>query len=385
MSGQEFPFEYFLGTAVRLLEEIQYRDSNYTREERIENLHYAYTKAVNHFAQPHVQEILKPDPKKLQASLSTIVGMVVYGWVKVSKELMADLSIHYTYTLILDDSEDDPYTNMLTYYDDLQSGREQKHPWWKLVNDHFPNVLRHFGPFCSLNLIRSTLDFFEGCWIEQYNFHGYHGSHDYPGFLRRMNGLGHCVGASLWPKALYDEQKLFKEVTSAIAQMENWMVWVNDLMSFYKEFDDPRDQTSLVKNYCETEGITLDQALEKLTVDTLHSSEQMMAVFKSKDPFFFDTIECFMHGYVTWHLTDNRYRLREIYERTNSENPDHLKFRTFYEQAAKVGAIDLEEWAYPLAADLVKEKAAAAKAESPENAPSPVDKADAGVVPEVAA
>ena len=84
--------------------------------------------------------------------------MVVYGWVKVSKELMADLSIHYTYTLILDDSEDDPYTNMLTYYDDLQSGREQKHPWWKLVNDHFPNVLRHFGPFCSLNLIRSTLD-----------------------------------------------------------------------------------------------------------------------------------------------------------------------------------------------------------------------------------
>lgn len=155
---QEFPVDNFLGAAVRLLEYIEYRDSNYSREERIENLRYAYEKAAHHFAQERQQSLLKADPKRLQASLQTIVGMVVYSWTKVSKELMADLSIHYTYTLVLDDSQDDPYPQMLTYFDDLQSGREQKHPWWVLVNEHFPNVLRHFGPFCSLNLIRSTID-----------------------------------------------------------------------------------------------------------------------------------------------------------------------------------------------------------------------------------
>lgn len=155
---QEFPVDNFLGAAVRLLEYIEYQDSNYSREERIENLRYAYEKAAHHFAQERQQTLLKADPKRLQASLQTIVGMVVYSWTKVSKELMADLSIHYTYTLVLDDSRDDPHPQMLTYFDDLQSGREQKHPWWILVNEHFPNVLRHFGPFCSLNLIRSTLD-----------------------------------------------------------------------------------------------------------------------------------------------------------------------------------------------------------------------------------
>jgi trichodiene synthase len=153
-----FPTEYFLGTAVRLLENVKYRDSNYTREERIENLRYAYNKAAAHFSQERQQRILKTNPKRLEASLRTIVGMVVYSWTKVSKELMADLSIHYTYTLILDDSEDDPHPQMLNFFDDLQSGRQQEHPWWMLVNEHFPNVLRHFGPFCSLNLIRSTLD-----------------------------------------------------------------------------------------------------------------------------------------------------------------------------------------------------------------------------------
>nr|ABG73407.1 trichodiene synthase [Stachybotrys echinatus] len=353
----EFPTEYFLGTAVRLLENVNYRDSNYTREERIENLHYAYNKAAAHFAQERQQKILKVSPKRLEASLRTIVGMVVYSWVKVSKELMADLSIHYTYTLILDDSQDDPFPTMVTYFDDLQAGREQKHPWWILVNEHFPNVLRHFGPFCSLNLIRSTLDFFEGCWIEQYNFHGYPGSYDFPGFLRRINGLGHCVGGSLWPKELFDEQEHFLEITSAIAQMENWMVWVNDLMSFYKEFDDPRDQTSLVKNYAVCESLTLSQALEKLTQDTLQSSEQMMIVFSEKDAKIFQTIECFMHGYITWHLCDNRYRLKEIYEGTKDiVTEDAIKFRKFYEQAAKVGAIDHAEWAYPSVAERLENR-----------------------------
>ncbi|RYP43706.1 hypothetical protein DL768_009762 [Monosporascus sp. mg162] len=365
----KFPTEYFLGTAARLLEKVKYRDSNYTREERVENLRYAYNKAAAHFAQERQQQILKVNPKRLEASLRTIVGMVVYSWAKVSKELMADLSIHYTYTLILDDSEDNPHPHMLTFFDDLQSGRQQKHPWWMLVNEHFPNVLRHFGPFCSLNLIRSTLDFFEGCWIEQYNFHGFPGSFDYPGFLRRMNGLGHCVGGSLWPKEQFDEQKHFLEITSAIAQMENWMVWVNDLMSFYKEFDDPRDQTSLVKNYVVSEGITLTQALEKLTKDTLQSSEQMMIVFSEKDSKIMETIECFMHGYITWHLCDNRYRLKEIYDGTKGiDSEDAAKFRKFYEQAVKVGAIEHTEWAYPSVAERLEHRKAEEQAVRDEQA-----------------
>jgi trichodiene synthase len=182
-----------------------------------------------------------------------------------------------------------------------------------------------------------------------------------------MNGLGHCVGGSLWPKDQFDEQKHFLEITSAIAQMENWMVWVNDLMSFYKEFDDPRDQTSLVKNYVVSEGITLNQALEKLTQDTLQSSEQMMVVFSEKDSKIMETIECFMHGYITWHLCDNRYRLKEIYEGTKDiETEDATKFRKFYEQAAKVGAIEHSEWAYPSVLERIEHRKAEEQAEREE-------------------
>lgn len=209
---------------------------------------------------------------------------------------------------------------------------------------------------------KGSIIVFEGCWIEQYSFHGYPGSYDYPGFLRRMNGLGHCVGASLWPKDRFDEKKLFLEITSAIAQMENWMVWVNDLMSFYKEYDDPRDQTSLIKNYVVADRITLHQALEKLTQDTLQSSQQLVAVFSDKDPRMMDTIEPFMHGYVTWHLCDPRYRLSEIYQEAKTRNTDDaIRFCKYYDQAAKVGTIDPSEWATPSVAEIIQKQNEARK------------------------
>ncbi|KAJ5584760.1 uncharacterized protein N7459_004560 [Penicillium hispanicum] len=160
-----------------------------------------------------------------------------------------------------------------------------------------------------------------------------------------MNGLGHAVGALIWPAEMFDEKTLFKEITTAICMMENWMVWVNDLISFYKEFDDPRDQTSLINNYCHVEGLSVTAALEKLTRNTLRVNEQIVSVFKDKDPRLVDTLTRFMHGYVTWHLCDNRYRINEIYEQAGEGDELGRKFRSYYEEANRVGRVDPKEWA----------------------------------------
>lgn len=158
MAEKAFPTDFYLESMVHFLDTISYNDTNYKHEERVRNLHYAYSKAVAHFAQPVQQRLLKVSAKKLQASLQSMVAMVVYSWVRLSPEVMADLSIHLTYMLILDDGEDDPEVSMNTFYQDLLEGRPQQDPWWRMVNDQFPAVLRHYGPFCSLNLVRSTID-----------------------------------------------------------------------------------------------------------------------------------------------------------------------------------------------------------------------------------
>lgn len=200
-----------------------------------------------------------------------------------------------------------------------------------------------------------TCEVFQGCWVEQYNFLGFPGSFDYPNFLRRLNGLGHCVGGSIFPKERFDEKELFTEITTAIAQMENWMVFVNDLLSFYKEFDEPRDQTSLVNNYAQCNGIALEEALEIVTNDTIVDSEQLLGVFHNKDPKILHTLRTFLQGYVTWHLCDPRYRLQELLSLADEPSRVSTKLCNYLQSAKKVGSVDPKAWAYPSVASLAAE------------------------------
>lgn len=168
-----------------------------------------------------------------------------------------------------------------------------------------------------------------------------------------MNGLGHSVGASLFPAKQFDEKALFTEITTAIAHIESVVLDVNDLLSFYKEFDEARDQVGLIKGYSHVEGISLDQALEKHTRDTIHRCEQI-AVFEGKDPSVEATVKAFVQGYVTWHLCNERYRLKEVYE-NSGDGPSAAKFRHYYDEAQSVGGFDLGEWAVPSFSAMVEQ------------------------------
>ncbi|KAH8198200.1 hypothetical protein TruAng_007627 [Truncatella angustata] len=356
LESRAFPKDYFVQAIVRLLDTIEHKDTNYTHHERVDRLRYTYAATATHFAQPQVYQALKFKHKKLEAGIRTIALLVVDCWVSCSKETMAALAIYFTYTLILDDSEEDPQQMTETFFKDLMVGRKQRHPWLRLMNEHLPNLLSHYGPYGSLNIYRSTIDFFEGCWIEQHNFKGYPGNEDYPEFLRRMNGLGHVVGSTIFPAEKFDETKYFREITTSVCQLECWMAWTNDLISFYKEFDDPRDQTSLINNYCHVGGLTLQEGLEKLTHNTLRVSKQIKSVFADKDEGVANAMSKFMHGYVTWHLCDKRYRVNEIHEGLRDDGGVTTKFCRYYEEAQRVGGIDPAEWTGPTFLELIKEQ-----------------------------
>lgn len=330
---------------MRFLDSIEYHDDNYHHHERLEKLQYVYSETAKHFAQPLQQDTLKVHPKRLAAMMRTGVQFAVYCYVKLSPPAMVGVSIANVYLTLLDNTTDDPHSDMDSFFEDLLHGNQQKHPFWRLMNDHLSDFLQHYGSFCRLNIMRSVFDFFQGCWIETHNFQGFSGSDYYPLFLRRLNGLGGISGGSLFPAENFDEKALFEEITTAIAQMEPMIVFVNDMISFYKEFDDSRDQVSLVTNYCQVEGITLREAFGRLTADAIDSVERLRMIFDGgKSPAVKVSIHAFVQGYVTFHFCDERYRIREVYERSG-ETPHETRFRHYYEAATRVGLIDFEEWA----------------------------------------
>ena len=164
MNDQAFPIDHYLEAVVQCLDKINYQDNNYNRHERVKSLQYVYSEAAKHFAHLLQQGgTLKASPKKLEATLRTTTLLVVYSWTKVSVEVMAAITIYYSYIVILDDSllddsNNGPHPDMVSFFEDLVHGKQQKHPWWRLISDHLPQLLKHYGKFCRFNIIRSTFD-----------------------------------------------------------------------------------------------------------------------------------------------------------------------------------------------------------------------------------
>lgn len=129
--SEPFPSEHYLEVMVRLLDAVRYRDGNHTQEERRDILHYVYAKTAEYFSSPSLQQTIKIKPSVLQAAINTIVPMVVYCWAKVTIEQMVDLSIQFTFKLLLDDSlADDRGAGMESFFKDLVENRPQRNAWW---------------------------------------------------------------------------------------------------------------------------------------------------------------------------------------------------------------------------------------------------------------
>ncbi|KAJ5471462.1 hypothetical protein N7530_008819 [Penicillium desertorum] len=132
----------------------------------------------------------------------------------------------------------------------------------------------------------------------------------------------------MFPKERFDENGLFAEITAPIAQVENRMVFMNDMLSLYKQFDEPRDQTSLAR------GSSL----------------------ASRTPVF-RTLRTFLQAYVTWHLCDPWYRLQELHSLTKESAVVSAKLHNYLQSAKEVGSVDPKAWAYPSVASLAAENA----------------------------
>ncbi|RLL98063.1 hypothetical protein CFD26_103397 [Aspergillus turcosus] len=344
MTGNQFPLNEYITALAKFLETIDYQDENFSHEQRVKSLRYVYYHTAKHFDQPVEKAALKVSAKRLQAVMRTSTLVTVYCWAKCPLDVMVGVSVYFVYIIMLDDSSDLPSAQMGTFCEDLIKGKPQKHIFWQRMNAHLTNFLRYYGGFCGITIFRSTLDFFQGCWIEQNNFGGFPGSSYFPHFLRRLNGLGGISSATLFPSSEFDEELHFKEIVTAVAQIEPQLTLCNDLISFYKEFDSPRDQINLVSNLTHCNGVDWKVAFEQLTSDTIFYCEQLVNVFKGKDPKVEATVRAFVHGYVTWHLCDPRFRMEEVYKQAGQSEAD-MKFRRYYEEATRIGVIDFELWA----------------------------------------
>ncbi|KAI7773148.1 Trichodiene synthase [Diaporthe eres] len=279
---------------VRFLDTIAYDDSNLTREERVSGLREVHSKTAEYFAQPLPRQTLKDvHPARIATVSRTISHFVVYCWPYVPRNVQVDISIWASIINVLEDEiSADPAAHTADLWTDLLAGRPPSHPFWKLMQVHLPRLLAHFDSFCAFNIMRSTIHYFEGCWIEQHSFQGWRRADYYPMFVRRLTTVGGGVAGSLLPSSGgFDDQALFKETSIVMAHIDGIVALPNDLFSFSKEFD--QDEPNLTH--------------------AIHARVRILELLEDKDAAVRQTIRGFIHGYVTWHFCELRYRMGEVY------------------------------------------------------------------------
>jgi trichodiene synthase len=350
-SGIDLPLDHYVDSVVNFLDAVQYKEEDHgNRDELLRNFRHVYVETVKYFSEPSIKSALSLDDQTITLQSRNISRLTVYCWPKVPLRVMVPISIHFMFTIFLDDILEDHYDHMESFSEDLFRGRDQKNPVWRVLLHHFPNLLQHYGGFCQLTILRSTLDFYQCCWMEAHSFHGYRGSDCYPLFQRRLGVLGGMCGACLFPTSSLDENEVFDELATVLAQMDPVTMFVNDLFSFYKELlspraRNPRDQNNLVMNTCQVEGISPLQALNRLTGNTINGVRRMQELFNNdkRTPAVAEAVHEFVRGYVRWHLCDDkRYRLREVYDAC-SQMQNGPRLRRYLDMAWYAGGVDVED------------------------------------------
>nr|AHX39405.1 hypothetical protein wt6.28c [Streptomyces sp. WT6] len=343
----EISTEQYRGVLIDFLEAVEYEepdcDTDSVMQQRIGDLAFVYSGTVGHFLEPDSRQLLVAiEEQHLLAVIRTVTRMVALSWQGIPQPVMLTLSIHFTHFVLGDDSREDPSRLMENFVPDLLQGVQQSHPIWKSMFSFFPEVLGHYGSFLQITMLNSILDFVQACWIERWRSGATPGSAEYPMFLRRLSSLGTFCAATLFPSSKIDERENFEDITTALAHFIPIVALINDLFSFYKETKEGEEDESIVGNICTAEGVSVEQALRKVSEDSVRACQTLDQVLRdSGSGTIADTVSSFIQGYIRWHLCEERYRMEDL---ADAPGENAVKFRLFRNLACKAGGVRLVDF-----------------------------------------
>ncbi|RDB26110.1 Trichodiene synthase [Hypsizygus marmoreus] len=131
----------------------------------------------------------------------------------------------------------------------------------------------------------------------------------FPGFLRDRTGLGIPYALFVFTRSrghMLDFASLFQ----ALPDMNFYIAAINDILSFYKE-ELAGEQGNYIYNRAHAEGKAPLSVLSD-TIEELLEASAMVSVALQRTPEALDAWKNFEAGVISWHLEQDRYRLKEL-------------------------------------------------------------------------
>jgi hypothetical protein len=164
-----------------------------------------------------------------------------------------------------------------------------------------------FSPIQTVGLFKSSLDYLLGCLCEQKFPQGVPSStEDFPGWLRYKTGLGEPYAYFFLSCVEKEKRDHYLPVVPLITE---YIQYVNDILSIYKEHCDS-EGNNYASHASHALSIGTDDAMIQLA-EKVQEIKRKIIHFGSENNILDISLKL-IKGYIAWHITEDRYRLREI-------------------------------------------------------------------------
>jgi hypothetical protein len=161
-------------------------------------------------------------------------------------------------------------------------------------------------------IIKDSVQFISACYLEaeSENLQFPPEAHLFPSYFRLKVGVAEAYSFMLFPISQFREAEWLQHCLPLIPYLTWGFNWINDIMSFYKEVGET-ENFNFVANEARCNGLTQIELLRKLCDDTSDVIRTLRALGKAHTELS-KVVEAFVSGYVTYHLTQARYRTGDL-------------------------------------------------------------------------
>ncbi|ETW80864.1 putative terpene cyclase [Heterobasidion irregulare TC 32-1] len=213
------------------------------------------------------------------------------------------------YMIYIDDMVSKDPTPVVAFQERFLRRQPQLDPVLDAAAEVFMRIYQYYDAYAANCIITSALEFLTFFSVEAkiQEFPLVRKAHRFPWFLRERTGVAEGFAFLMFPKRLGVD---IMEYIQAMPDMVIWIDLANDLLSFYKE-EHAGDSANYIHTRAFVEEKAPIQVLDEVAND-LHSSASSILATITQCPKAIRAWRFCQYGYVHWHLSQDRYKLKDL-------------------------------------------------------------------------
>lgn len=247
----------------------------------------------------------------LHPIIETSAGIAATTFHSTPPEVQRTVGIYTTYAIAIDDRASTMKEDLKKFSSNLLAHMPQGNELLSSFALFLTGIHCIFGPFGGDMIIKDSFQFVSSCVLEVgANLQFPVDAPNFADYVRLKTGVAEAYAFMMFPEQQFPEEMWLGMYLPMISYMQGYFNSANDILSFYKETRGLEEYT-FVNNSAKLLGLKPTLALRKICTDTAKLVERLRRL-STVHPRLEITMEGFIQGYVVYHLSQRRYRLREL-------------------------------------------------------------------------